>query len=104
MPLLVQPLAVPKFAVDLENPSSSKLENRSKYEIWYAQIIERARFRRLGHYKERHHIIPRSLGGGDDDDNLVDLSYWMYARPVGPARSGRAEESSTRKILQIPNS
>lgn len=25
-------------------------------------------------YTERHHILPRSLGGGDDTDNLIDLT------------------------------
>jgi hypothetical protein len=29
----------------------------------------------LGIYSEVHHIIPRSLGGGDDKENLVALSY-----------------------------
>jgi hypothetical protein len=26
-------------------------------------------------YTEKHHIVPRCLGGSDDDDNLVRLSY-----------------------------
>ena len=25
-------------------------------------------------YKERHHIIPKCMGGNDDEDNLIDLS------------------------------
>jgi hypothetical protein len=42
----------------------------------YAAIIERAKNRHLktGEYYERHHIIPRSMGGGDDDENLVYLA------------------------------
>lgn len=26
-----------------------------------------------GEYKERHHIIPRCIGGTDDEGNLIDL-------------------------------
>lgn len=40
----------------------------------YNTIIERAKTRETFGYKERHHIIPRSLGGSDDKDNLVDLT------------------------------
>lgn len=47
----------------------------SKYQRWHDQIIDRARHRTLDPYKERHHIRPRSLGGSDDPDNLVDLTY-----------------------------
>ena len=27
-----------------------------------------------------HHIIPRHLGGTDDADNLIDLTYWDHAQ------------------------
>lgn len=47
----------------------------SKYKRWYDQIIERAKNRALDDYKERHHILPRCLGGLDDEGNLVDLTY-----------------------------
>ena len=46
-----------------------------KYKRWYDQIIECGRGRRLSFYCETHHILPRSLGGTDDPDNLVDLTY-----------------------------
>ena len=26
-----------------------------------------------GEYKERHHIVPKCLGGTNDEDNLIDL-------------------------------
>jgi hypothetical protein len=44
------------------------------YRKLYNQIIDRARHRNITGYTERHHIIPRSLGGSDDADNLVDLT------------------------------
>lgn len=47
----------------------------SKYQTWYDQLMERARMRDLDCYYETHHIIPRSLGGGDEFENLVDLTY-----------------------------
>ncbi len=58
----------------------------NKYEKWYRQIIENARVSR-DCYTESHHIIPRSLGGSDDKDNLVDLtarehfiSHWLLTK------------------------
>jgi hypothetical protein len=47
----------------------------TKYQEWYDSIICRAQGRHLDVYFERHHILPRSLGGGDEETNLVDLTY-----------------------------
>jgi hypothetical protein len=44
------------------------------YQKIHDQLIARAKNRILEGYKERHHIIPRCLGGTDDIDNLVDLT------------------------------
>ena len=44
------------------------------YQKIHDAIIERAKTRKLEGYKERHHIIPRCLGGTDDNENLVDLT------------------------------
>jgi hypothetical protein len=44
------------------------------YERIYTQLIDRAKTRKLEGYKERHHIIPRCIGGTDDKTNLVDLT------------------------------
>ena len=46
----------------------------NKYKRWYACIVERARDRILEGYSELHHILPRSLGGKDNADNLVSLT------------------------------
>ena len=58
-----------------------------KYTKWYAQITERARNRILDTYTETHHIIPRSLGGTDDINNLVELTarehficHWLLTK------------------------
>ena len=44
------------------------------YQKIYEQIINRGKSRTLEGYKERHHIIPRCMGGSDEADNLVDLT------------------------------
>lgn len=44
------------------------------YEAHYNRMIERARNRMLSGYKERHHILPRCMGGSNDASNLVDLT------------------------------
>ena len=46
-----------------------------QYQQIYTHIIERAKSRQLDGYGEKHHIIPRCLGGTDDKDNLVKLTY-----------------------------
>jgi hypothetical protein len=47
----------------------------NKYSRWYAQLIARSANRRLKKYYERHHIIPRAIGGNNDPVNLVKLTY-----------------------------
>ena len=59
----------------------------NKYNRWYNTITERARNRVLDAYTETHHIQPRSLGGTDDKNNLVDLTarehficHWLLTK------------------------
>ena len=59
----------------------------NKYIKWYNQITERARYRIIDTYTETHHIKPRSLGGTDDIDNLVELTarehfvcHWLLTK------------------------
>lgn len=48
----------------------------NKYKRWYDSIIEKAKDRlEVYGYHENHHIIPRSLGGTDDPENIVKLLY-----------------------------
>ena len=49
------------------------LEN--KYSTWYYKIINNAKNRMLvDTYVEKHHIVPRSLKGTDNDSNIVKLT------------------------------
>lgn len=36
-------------------------------------LLERGRFNCGNEYHERHHILPKCLGGTDDKENLIDL-------------------------------
>jgi len=47
---------------------------RMNYERLHDALIAKAMSRTLTGYKERHHIIPRCMGGGDESENLVDLT------------------------------
>jgi hypothetical protein len=44
------------------------------YQRIYDNIIQRGKTRILEGYKEKHHIVPRCLGGTDDEFNLVSLT------------------------------
>lgn len=67
--------------------------NETKYTKWYFEIVDAARTqnRRKGasQYFESHHVIPRSLGGTDEKDNLVlltarehFLAHWLLTKMV----------------------
>lgn len=44
------------------------------YQRIYDQIIERAKTRQLEGYVEKHHVIPRCLGGTNNTENIVQLT------------------------------
>jgi hypothetical protein len=59
----------------------------NKYTRWYNIIIEQARDRITDGYTESHHVQPRSLGGTDNKDNLVNLTarehfvcHWLLSK------------------------
>lgn len=59
----------------------------NKYTNWYNNIILTAKSRKLTEYKERHHIIPKSLGGKNTKHNLVELTarehficHWLLTK------------------------
>lgn len=47
---------------------------KNKYYKIYIAIIERAKNRTIDEYCEKHHIIPKALGGSNDRSNLVHLT------------------------------
>lgn len=80
------------------------------YQKIHDAIINRARTRTLTGYKERHHIVPRCMGGDNSKSNLVDLTarehfivhkllceiypdnkklafgVWMLSKVIGPGQ------------------
>lgn len=44
------------------------------YQLHYNKLIDRAKHRVLEDYSEKHHIVPRCMGGSDDHNNLVSLT------------------------------
>lgn len=48
----------------------------NKYTAWYYSIINKAQTRELplSEYREKHHIIPKSMGGDNSPQNLVELT------------------------------
>jgi hypothetical protein len=48
--------------------------NQSKYTKTYYTIVNRAMSRPITGYVERHHIVPRSMGGSNAKSNLVPLT------------------------------
>jgi hypothetical protein len=63
----------------------------NKYTRWYYDIVDRAKTRTslADNYYEKHHIVPKSLGGNNSTDNLINLSarehficHWLLTKMV----------------------
>jgi len=63
----------------------------NKYTRWYYDIVDRAKTRTslADKYYEKHHIVPKSLGGNNSTDNLVNLlarehfiCHWLLTKMV----------------------
>ena len=44
------------------------------YQLHYDRLVSRARTRVLDGYVEKHHVLPRCIGGSDEKENLVQLT------------------------------
>jgi len=95
------------------------------YQRIHDAIINRARSRTLQGYRERHHVIPRCLGGTNETENLVDLTarehfivhkllcemyptesklvyaYWMMSRTVSNSKYKREYHISNREYERV---
>lgn len=68
---------------------------KNKYEKWYYQITDRAISREIIGYTEKHHIIPKSLGGNNSKNNLAILTarehficHWLLTKmTIGESRA-----------------
>ena len=74
------------------------------YQKIYHQIIERAATRQISGYSERHHIVPRCMGGCDNPTNLVALTarehyivHWLLWKIYRSSALAHAFFSMVRK-------
>lgn len=44
------------------------------YQKHYDALMQRGKIRILDGYKESHHIVPKCMGGSDEESNLVYLT------------------------------
>lgn len=65
------------------------IQNQHHYNR-YTRFIDSLRGQSVDGYAEVHHIVPRSLGGSDDADNLIQLTarqhyvaHWILSRALG---------------------
>lgn len=86
----------------------STIEN--KYKKWYFNIIENTRqhvrIKSKEIYYEKHHIIPKSLGGTNEKDNLVLLTakehllvHWLLCKMFGDVKAKIKMEHAFCKMV-----
>jgi hypothetical protein len=75
---------------------NTNMFKENKYTKYYNLLTNRAKGRVLNEYTERHHIIPQSLGGSNDKDNLVDLTarehficHWLLIKMTEGEHRGK---------------
>ena len=63
--------------------------NDSKYSNWYFAILAHAKDRKPTEYNEKHHMIPKCLGGSNKRNNIVLLTarehfvcHWLLTKMV----------------------
>lgn len=47
---------------------------KNRHSDTYFRLVDRARGRELDGYSERHHVLPKCMGGTDDSTNIVRLT------------------------------
>jgi hypothetical protein len=81
----------------------------NKYTTWYNSIITTAQSRTIVGYVEKHHIIPKSLGGSNSVDNLVRLTakeHYIVHRLLVRMTIGRDKRKmqlAISKMMQCSN-
>ena len=81
----------------------------NKYTRIYNMIVERAKIRVLSleTYTEKHHIIPRSIGGNNSKENIVTLTarehficHWLLPKMTS-GKSRRSMSHALRMMLAV---
>lgn len=80
----------------------------NKYSNWYSNIIETARSRpSIEGYFEKHHIIPKSMGGSNTKENLVKLTprehficHWLLTKMVSGSDTIKMKRALWRMLVK----
>ncbi len=97
---------------DCENSSNINTDMlKNKYTTWYFAIVNRALSREWKHSThpnifETHHIIPRSCGGLNNNDNLVKLTYrehFLVHKLLTRMYEGKNKASMLRALFMMAN-
>ena len=74
--VVVRGTAIPNYS-NATKEQSAMIFIANRYTRIYYSVIERAQSRILPKevYREKHHIIPRCMGGSDDPANIVSLTF-----------------------------
>lgn len=85
------------LVISARKEGSFLMEQNITYQDFIQNILNtRGRFGiPEGEYKERHHIVPKCIGGTNDKDNLIDL----YAREHFIAHKLLAIETNDSKLI-----
>lgn len=77
----------------------------NKYSHWYHNIVAKAALRvNVDGYFEKHHIVPKALGGTDDESNMVNLTpkeHFICHRLLVKMTEGKAKKSMAFAIWQM---
>jgi len=81
---------------------------QNKYTRWYYDIIQRAKSRKLPTdvYIEKHHIVPRSLGGDNQQENIVQLTakeHFICHMLLVKMTTGKSKRSMAYAAWQMTN-
>lgn len=76
----------------------------NKYSKWYFDLMSKAQNQIITGYSERHHIIPKSLGGNNSDFNLILLTarqHFVAHQLLAKMTSGIAKQKMYKALWTI---
>lgn len=74
------------------------------YKQIYFRLCIRGQYRTLSGYTERHHIVPRSLGGSNDPQNITTLTareHWIAHKLLVRILTGLAYEKMVAALVRM---
>lgn len=80
---------------------------RNKYYFIYYKIIEQSKSRNISGYVEKHHIIPKSLGGTNNKSNIAHLTakeHFICHRLLTKFTTGKNQLAMSRAAWRITHS